>query len=84
MQENRAVENFYIITNRSKDPDYQVTNQIRDFLQKKGKNCYIQQDNQKRKEKGHTDSTGVPENIDCVLVLGGDGTMLQERRIWRI
>ncbi len=77
MQENRAVENFYIITNRSKDPDYQVTNQIRDFLQKKGKNCYIQQDNQKRKEKGHTDSTGVPENIDCVLVLGGDGTMLQ-------
>ena len=77
MQENRAVENFYIITNRSKDPDYQVTNQIRDYLQKKGKNCYIQQDNWKKKEKGHTDSTGVPENIDCVLVLGGDGTMLQ-------
>lgn len=54
------MEHFLIITNKTKDPDAGVTNYIRDYLTKRGKNCT-------------KDLTAA----ECVLVLGGDGTLLR-------
>ena len=71
------MENFYIITNESKDPDFAITHRIRDYLVGCGKTCRIQEQGQKKVSKGYTDSNLVNENVDCVLVLGGDGTLLQ-------
>ena len=64
------MQHFYIITNQSKDPQFTVTNQITDFLKAHGKKYTISTER-------HTDASCVPEDVDLVLVLGGDGTMLQ-------
>lgn len=71
------MENFYIITNESKDPDFKITYRIRDFLLKCGRKCSIQKQGQKKNGKGYTDSKMLDKDVDCVLVLGGDGTLLQ-------
>lgn len=71
------MEHFYIITNETKDPDYIITYRIRDYLQKCGKKCSIREQVREKKGKIYTDSTLLREDVDCVLVLGGDGTLLQ-------
>ena len=69
------MKNFYIITNECKDPDFKITYRIRDYLVKCGRNCMIR--NQGRNNNGHTDISLLKDDVDCVLVLGGDGTLLQ-------
>ena len=32
---------FYIITNKLKDPDFAITNEIKRYIESKGKVCYI-------------------------------------------
>ncbi len=70
------MEHFYIITNRKKDPDYKVTYQIRDYLLKCGKKCSVQAHGEKIVSGKYTDASVVPEDVDCIIVLGGDGTLL--------
>ncbi len=69
------MKNFYIITNECKDPDFKITYRVRDYLVKCGRNCMIR--NQGRNNNGHTDISLLKDDVDCVLVLGGDGTLLQ-------
>lgn len=73
---------FYIITNYQKDPEMTVAHEIREYLKSKGKTCYIQQkeveDPQGRYR--YTDAQHVSDEVECVLVLGGDGTLLQAAR----
>lgn len=64
------MQHFYIITNQSKDPEFKVTNQIADYLTTRGKRYTISTGR-------HTDAASMPEDVDLVLVLGGDGTLLQ-------
>ena len=70
------MENFYIITNKTKDPDYKITYKIRDYLLRCGKRCSIQEHEEKEAGK-YTDASVVEQDVDCILVLGGDGTLLQ-------
>ena len=70
---------FYVICNRTKDPELEITNQICEFLQKEKKEyClqYIDELNEQPMEKD--DST--LRDISLVLVVGGDGTLLQVAR----
>lgn len=73
---------FYIITNLLKDPQLKVAKHIQDYLQAKGKECLIQEYVSKEviRSYKYTDPARVPEGVDCVLVLGGDGTVLQASR----
>lgn len=71
------MEHFYVITNPSKDTDLKVTHTIRDYLTKRGKTCIIDAGSENRKGESYTDTTKVGEEVDCVIVLGGDGTLLQ-------
>ena len=73
---------FYVITNYQKDPDSETAGFIKNYLESKGKKCYIQQ-----KEEDpclgnykYTDAGRIPDGVECVLVLGGDGTLLQAAR----
>ncbi len=76
------VNGFYIITNPIKDPGLNYTNFIQNYLEENGKICYVQKENLSSAEKGfkYTDAELIPEDVDCVLVLGGDGTLLQASR----
>lgn len=74
------MEHIFIITNEHKDPGLSVTGQIQDYITGRGKRCTVQIKQKESLKDGYTDSDGIPEDVDCVLVLGGDGTMLQAAR----
>ena len=73
------MNHFYIITNGNKDYNLEKTNEIRKYLEKCGKKCTVQV-KEPGKEQGYTDAAQIPEDVDCILVLGGDGTLLQAAR----
>jgi len=60
---------FYVITNKTKDVSLETTYRIKKYLEERGKTCILA-DNGKR----------VPQDTDCVLVLGGDGTLIRSAR----
>ena len=73
---------FYIITNEQKDPGFRVTTQIQKYLSEKGARCLVP-DHTKRHgmvSYKYTDASQIPEDTQCVLVIGGDGTLLQASR----
>lgn len=65
------MKRFYIITNEGKDPGLVFQEQIRAFLKAKGAEVLASSDGVTAPE------SLVPGSYDVVLVLGGDGTMLQ-------
>lgn len=72
---------FFIITNSDKDKDLAVTGRISDYLKKQGASCGVQL--AKRKLDGpyhYTDPEVIPADTQCIIVLGGDGTLLQAAR----
>ena len=73
---------FYIVTNRFKDPDGVNTRKIAHFLRSKGAECVcqIEQEEAFNKTGSYSDVRLVPDNTDCVIVLGGDGTLIQASR----
>ena len=71
------MEHFFIIANENKDPDRKLTYRIRDHITACGKKCSIREQTAKKNGKAYTDSNLLKEDVDCVLVLGGDGTLLQ-------
>ena len=71
------MEYFYIITNPTKDVELKTAHFIRDYLESKGKRCVVDDGTAGDLQEGYTDKTKVDMEVDCVIVLGGDGTMLQ-------
>ncbi len=73
---------FYIITNYQKDPEMNTAHEIQEYLESRGKTCYIQQREEEDPQGRYryTDAQRVPDDVECVLVLGGDGTLLQAAR----
>ena len=75
------MKHFYVITNRHKDPELEVTNRIKNYIENRGGSCTIQvKEPSPRREESYTDSAWLPDGTECMLVLGGDGTMLQAAR----
>ena len=75
------MDKFYIITNCAKDQNLQFTNQIVSYLKEHGRECPVQQAERKKEGAYHyTDPDLIPEGTECLLVLGGDGTLLQASR----
>ncbi len=77
MKRKADMEHFYVITNPSKDVDLKVAHLIRDYLQKRGKTCIVDAGCGNRRTEGYTDQSQVGPDTECVIVLGGDGTLLQ-------
>ncbi len=76
------MDSFYVISNKLKDPKGETASFIRSYLEGKGKTCTLRsqdRDNQTG-EYRYTDARQIPPDTDCVLVLGGDGTLLQAAR----
>ena len=72
------MNNFCIITNIDKDCDYKTTKLIQEYLISKGKRCNI---STKQSEVGTNDEeidvSWITDDTDCVIVLGGDGTIIR-------
>ena len=75
------MDNFYIITNSDKDENLEFSGQIEEYLHKNGCRCMVQQAERKKEGAYHyTNPDLIPEDTQCSLVLGGDGTLLQAAR----
>lgn len=64
---------FLIVTNELKDKDGKVTNRVRRYLESKGKECCSckkDRDNRIIKES-------IPEDVDCCIMIGGDGSLIE-------
>lgn len=67
------MKNFHVMTNADKDPDAKITRQITSYLTKKGCKCSYEV---LQRDVFDADYQ-LPEGTDCVIVTGGDGTMIQ-------
>ena len=75
------MDKFYIITNSEKDKNLETTENIVSYLKKHGKECQIQQASRKFEGPFHyTNPELIPQGTQCIIVLGGDGTLLQAAR----
>ena len=76
------MDNFYIIANSDKDEGLKIASRVAGYIKSKGKNCYIRPASTGTRDNLHhyTDINQIPQEVECVLVLGGDGTLLQAAR----
>ena len=75
------MKKFYIITNEQRDPNLSVTSSIQDYIAAKGGESSFFLSN-KTKWGNRVLQKMEPQDInaDCVIVLGGDGTLVRAAR----
>lgn len=73
------MDKFCVITNSDKDYNYETASFIKEFLESEGKKCVITKNVLIKKEEweGYTDVSEIPDDTECAIVLGGDGTIIQ-------
>lgn len=79
------MDKFYVITNSEKDENLETTRSIYDYLREHGKECTVREYQRKSGAGGeeafhYTDKAWIPKETECILVLGGDGTLIQAAR----
>lgn len=73
-----SMRKFVIITNSYKDPNHEVTHKIADYIEKKGGEAIILSELEPEcKEFESLDYDRIPTDTDCIIVLGGDGTLIR-------
>ena len=75
------MKHYYVVTNPEKDRDGSVTARVRNCITALGGICQVA----KSAPDGngtwrYTDGTQVDPEVECVLVIGGDGTLIQAAR----
>ena len=65
------MKHFLIYTNQMKDKEYQITGEVKRLLEEKGQQVTLFSELKSRE---------IPVHMDAMLVLGGDGTVLQAVR----
>ncbi len=70
------MNNFLIIANKQKDTNLEITEQIRNHITRMGAVCNIY--DQYNRDVSAID---IPDGTQCILVIGGDGTILAAARM---
>ena len=66
------MKNFYLVLNDTKEGVVQYADNIERLLSLKGAKC--------ERSVGYTDVNKLPKNTDCIISLGGDGTIMRAAR----
>lgn len=76
------MKKFALLTNYSKDKRFVYTRMIKTYITENGGSYWIPRYISEPDKDGDQryDFSDMPEDIECVLVLGGDGTLLQAAR----
>lgn len=65
------MKHFYLVCNEQKDAGFVLRDQVRNYLLKRGASCVI-----------HQEGVLPPAETECVITLGGDGTLLRVVRMF--
>lgn len=71
------MKNFLILTNEKKDPEFKISNQIENYIREDGGIAKRREDFTEHIQE----FCSIPTGVECVIVLGGDGTMLHAARL---
>lgn len=72
------MQKFVIVANPYKDPELKITNEILDYIRGKGGTAYSLLDRPDPNVSfDELDYKKITEDTDCILVLGGDGTLIR-------
>ena len=78
------MKRFFIVTNLIKDPRQETTEYIASYLRRRGATAKVlirdAISKQELYESGEKSPLLIPDGAECILVLGGDGTLLQAAR----
>ena len=76
------MKHFYLIANPSKREAVQVAEHITRYLRARGAVCQGSAQEKRREGAayGYTDQKRIAKNTQCVITLGGDGTLIQAAR----
>ena len=70
------MNNFLIIANKQKDINLEITEQIKHHITRMGAVCNVYD-----QYNSNVTSIDIPEGTQCILVIGGDGTILAAARM---
>ena len=73
------MRNFYIIVNEEKDEHGAVRQAIEDYLESRGGSCRASSGTF-HKGRMYTSISDIPDGTECVITLGGDGTLIRAAR----
>ena len=72
------MKHFYIIVNPRRDQQLRLTKELHAFILEQGGTCDYQVN---REDEGTVfDISRIPDDTECILVVGGDGTLLRAAR----
>lgn len=71
------MERFWIVTNDGKDKDRSMTGHVIGLLEQRGKVCVLCH----KDKQNNIIKDKIPENIDCAIVIGGDGSLIEVARV---
>lgn len=76
------MDKFFIIANRQKDKELKTARKVEAYLNSKGKSCILREETSEQKVRSnhYTDVEKIPKDVECIIVIGGDGTLLQAAR----
>lgn len=73
------MKNFYIIVNEEKDGHKAVKQAIEEYLESRGGICRASR-GKFHKGRRYTAISDIPDGTECVITLGGDGTLIRAAR----
>lgn len=74
------MKHFYIIANLDKEYVQEAQVFIKAYLEAKGAECLLHHTPERTRGAAHIDVAQVPEDTECVITIGGDGTLIQAAR----
>lgn len=72
-----AFQYFYVIANPTREGTLATADFIKEYLENLGMTCLVDAGTRKPDRDGFTYREQVRDEVDCIIVLGGDGTLLQ-------
>jgi NAD+ kinase len=71
------MRHFLIITNIYKDKNRRLTDEIASYITERGGSCVTYMSAGESIADATPDISAIPDNTECVIVLGGDGTLIR-------
>lgn len=74
------MKHFFTVTNIRKDPEQIFTKEVKKYIEEKGGSCICYYSSGSKEKAEYIDPKEVPAKTECILVLGGDGTLIRAAR----